>query len=178
LDPRISYEALRKYYADDADLLGDLEISKATLETHFEANYADTTADPSEPASALLDPVGSPQKIDFTSRYRRHEDSSASDELAEYFRLTSVPEGWEVEDKCLVLSYESPCTCVGRRSGAHSSVRCLLDEPGRKAAKNVPQSLSFVYERHRCRLKGRQPAPYGIRGVWYSIAHQNCPPSN
>jgi hypothetical protein len=97
LDPRISYEALRKDYADDADLLGDLEISKGTLETHFEAKYADSTADPSEPASALLDPAGSPQKIDFTSRYRRREDSSASDELAEYFRLTSVPEGWEVD---------------------------------------------------------------------------------
>jgi hypothetical protein len=38
LDPRILYEALRKDYADDADLLGDLEISRATLETHFEAN--------------------------------------------------------------------------------------------------------------------------------------------
>jgi hypothetical protein len=38
LDPRILYEALLKDYADDADLLGDLEISRATLETHFEAN--------------------------------------------------------------------------------------------------------------------------------------------
>jgi hypothetical protein len=47
------------------------------------------------------------------------------------------------EDKCLVLSCESPCTCMGRRSGAHPFVRCLLDDPGRKAAKNVPQSLSF-----------------------------------
>jgi hypothetical protein len=44
-----------------------------------------------------LDPAGSPQKIDFTSRYRRREDSSASDELAEYFRLTNVPEGWGVD---------------------------------------------------------------------------------
>ncbi|KAJ7323933.1 hypothetical protein DFH08DRAFT_711545, partial [Mycena albidolilacea] len=57
LDPRISYEALHKNYADDTDLLGDLEISKATLETHFDANYADTTTDPSEPASALLNPA-------------------------------------------------------------------------------------------------------------------------
>ncbi|KAJ7579580.1 hypothetical protein C8J56DRAFT_1059184 [Mycena floridula] len=40
LDPRISYESLRKDYRDDNDLLEGLEASRDSLKNHFEIWYA------------------------------------------------------------------------------------------------------------------------------------------
>jgi hypothetical protein len=40
--------------------------------------------------------LGSPQKVDFTSRYKKRGSAATiSNELAEYFGLTSVPEPFE-----------------------------------------------------------------------------------
>jgi hypothetical protein len=98
LDPRISYESLREDYADEPELLAELEIAKINLESHFEQHYAAATPVPSEAAESQLE-LGSPQKVDFTARYKKRASAvMASDELAEYFRLTSVPEPFEVVD--------------------------------------------------------------------------------
>jgi hypothetical protein len=97
LDPRISYETLRDDYADDDDLLSHLEASKLGLQSHFEIHYAPTA--PDVPSASTPQPTaGSPQKVDFTSRYKKRASASASDELAEYFRITSVPEPFDGVD--------------------------------------------------------------------------------
>ncbi|KAF7372351.1 Transposase-like protein [Mycena venus] len=98
LDPRISYESLREDYADDPEPLAELEISKINLQSHFKQHYAAATPAPPPAAESQSEP-GSPQKVDFTSRYKkRGSAATTSDELAEYFRLTSVPEPFEVVD--------------------------------------------------------------------------------
>ncbi|KAJ7339238.1 hypothetical protein DFH08DRAFT_812629 [Mycena albidolilacea] len=86
LDPRISYETLRQDYADDAQLLAELESSKSNLRTHYNTVYAPTemansAAQPQTPAN------GSPQKIDFLARYRNRGRDTHTDELAEYSRI-------------------------------------------------------------------------------------------
>jgi hypothetical protein len=87
---------LRDDYADDDELLGQLETSKLDLQSHFEIHYSPTAAD--VPSSSIPQPTaGSPQKVDFTSRYKKRA-SSSSDELAEYFRITSVPEPFDGVD--------------------------------------------------------------------------------
>lgn len=42
LDPRLSYEGLRKDYADEPDLLEDLTTSKADLQIHYDIYYANS----------------------------------------------------------------------------------------------------------------------------------------
>jgi hypothetical protein len=96
LDPRISYETLRQNYADDAQLLAELESSKSNLQAHYNMVYAPTemansAAQPQTPAN------GSPQKVDFLARYRNRGRDTHTDELAEYFRITSVPEHLDVD---------------------------------------------------------------------------------
>jgi hypothetical protein len=94
LDPRLSYNGLKTDYADEPELLADLEFSKHELKVHFNTYFASTTADSAE--SQRTEP-GSPQKLDFTSRYTQRANSGTVDELTEYFRLTSVPENWEID---------------------------------------------------------------------------------
>jgi hypothetical protein len=100
LDPRISYECLRDDFSDDAGLLTDFERSKDGLKFHFDLSYVpivDTTS-----LSSQLEPQvmgGSPQKVDFTSRYRKKMGaSSTTDKLTEYFRITSISEPFGVID--------------------------------------------------------------------------------
>ncbi|KAF7343888.1 Transposase-like protein [Mycena venus] len=69
LDPRISYESLGEDYADDPELLVELEISKINLQSHFEQHYAAATPVP-PPAAESQSELGSPQKVDFTSRLK------------------------------------------------------------------------------------------------------------
>ncbi|KAJ7027451.1 hypothetical protein C8F04DRAFT_909330, partial [Mycena alexandri] len=69
LDPRLSYEGLRKDYADEPDLLEGLEKSKAALKTHFEKNYATNPATP-PPAleETMLDSFGFSVRFSHTQR--------------------------------------------------------------------------------------------------------------
>jgi hypothetical protein len=39
LDPRLSYEGLRRDYADDPELLAGLETAKAKLQEHYDTHY-------------------------------------------------------------------------------------------------------------------------------------------
>ena len=89
---------MREDYAYDEDLLSHLEESKLNLHTHFNVYYA-----PSTPNATRSDPLpqpdaGSPQKVDFTSRYTQRVSASTLDELTEYFRITTVPEPFDGVD--------------------------------------------------------------------------------
>jgi hypothetical protein len=64
------------------------------LKVHFDTYFASTTPDSAE--SQRTEP-GSPQTLDFTSRYTQRANSGTVDELTEYFRLTSVPENWKID---------------------------------------------------------------------------------
>jgi hypothetical protein len=93
LDPRLSYTGLKSDYADDPELLVDLDFSKAALQSHFDTVYAKPT---SNSAAVDVTTPESPTKFDFTSRYNKRA-IAAENELAEYFRLTVTPEPWTVD---------------------------------------------------------------------------------
>jgi hypothetical protein len=104
LDPRISYEGLTADYAQDADLLADLEKAKSALHTFYRDKYASFTSESSADKCDHLTtaPVvqnGSPQKVDFTARYKR-TNRRVSDELEDYFKL-----GQEDFDTCRPLDW-------------------------------------------------------------------------
>jgi hypothetical protein len=71
-------------------MLEHLEASKAKLEEHYCAHYANSTPPrDSRPASSqtiVIPAPLSPQKVDFTSRYRKTQRAYL-DELEEYFKL-------------------------------------------------------------------------------------------
>jgi hypothetical protein len=72
LDPRISYEGLLNDSHDDPSALNHLELSKAKLEAHYQANYAQSAPTPTRvdtTSSPALASPASPQKVDFTARY-------------------------------------------------------------------------------------------------------------
>ncbi len=72
-----------------------MEIKKVELHRHFEINYiTKATSSASIPDPTI--PNSSPQKVDFTSRYKNRITTSSS-ELDEYFRITSVSEPWEID---------------------------------------------------------------------------------
>jgi hypothetical protein len=88
---------LQDDYTDDNDLLAHLEASKLDLQSHFEIHYAPTAPD-APPTSIPQPTAGSPQKVDFTSRYKKRVSASQSDELAEFFRINSIPEPFDGVD--------------------------------------------------------------------------------
>ncbi|KAF7370018.1 Transposase-like protein [Mycena sanguinolenta] len=103
LDPRLSYTGLRADYADDPDLLEGLEKSKAALEAHFQAHYANLKQPSGLEEQAELSqpsPPGSPAKFNIFKRYGAPATSTAvsQNELEDYFRLTSIPEPFEQTD--------------------------------------------------------------------------------
>ena len=101
LDPRISYESLKEDYADDANLLADLEKAKLVLHTFYHDNYSSFTSS-TDKSSSTTRPIvqnGSPQKVDFTARYKR-TNRRVSDELEDYFKL-----GLEDFEKCQPLDW-------------------------------------------------------------------------
>lgn len=90
LDPRISYEGMKADYEDDISLLSYLESAKNDLHRHYLDNYAlaSPESESATPYSALpLTRGNSPQKVDFTSRYRRKARTTV-DELEDYFKLS------------------------------------------------------------------------------------------
>src|ERR1700679_3039604 len=77
-------------YANDNDLTDYLNESKQSLHEQYLKDYAPVNSStplppPCETSSARRAP-SSPQKVDFTSRFRRKENR-AVDELEEYFKL-------------------------------------------------------------------------------------------
>lgn len=101
LDPRISYEGLKADYIQDADLLADLDKAKSMLHTFYRDNYSSFTSRTDKNPSTTV-PVmqnGSPQKVDFTARYKR-TNRWVSDELEDYFKL-----GQEDFDMCWPLDW-------------------------------------------------------------------------
>jgi hypothetical protein len=93
LDPQLSYAGL-KTDADNPELLTNLDRSKDDLQTHFDTLYTSKTSRNSDNVDQAT--PGSPQKFDFTSHYSCGS-ASTENELAEYFRLTAVPEPWSVD---------------------------------------------------------------------------------
>jgi hypothetical protein len=68
-------------------MLEHLEASRAKLEEHYHTHYANST--PPRPApspTVAISTPSSPQKVDFTFRYRKTQRASLN-ELEEYFKL-------------------------------------------------------------------------------------------
>ncbi|KIL55008.1 hypothetical protein M378DRAFT_201131 [Amanita muscaria Koide BX008] len=116
LDPRISYEGMKADYANDDNLSEYLDSAKASLHTYFYENYAGKhvappvldhprTAGPSKSKTSSQSRNESPQKVNFTARYRK-QSSTRRDQLDEYFALPR-----EDFDTCDPISW-----WVGRRS--------------------------------------------------------------
>ena len=95
LDPRILYEGMKSDYADDNILTNYLESAKASLHRYFQENYAGkniitpsvtAASTPRSAFGASQSQNGSPQKVNFTARYKKHP-SIRRDQLEEYFKL-------------------------------------------------------------------------------------------
>lgn len=100
LDPRLSYEGLRADHSNDEELMEMLNRSKEDLQLHFDLYYAKTDDhDFSMSESAPAQPE-SPVKFNFFSRYSQQTafGNALTNELAEYFRVTSVAEPFEGTD--------------------------------------------------------------------------------
>ena len=125
LDPRILYEGLKTDYAQDADLLADLEKAKSALHTFYHDNYSTFTSSTDKHSQSVTTPViqnRSPQKVDFTARYKR-TNRWVSDELEDYFKL-----GQEDFDACRPLDW-----WLGRRAqfpNLYRLARDILAIPG------------------------------------------------
>jgi hypothetical protein len=94
LDPRIGYEGLLADCGDDASMRRSLDHSREALRDHYRTHYA-----PSQSTNSDVDPMpsvpsGSPQKVDFTARYKKRTRAFI-DEIEEFFKLPS-----ETFDNC------------------------------------------------------------------------------
>jgi len=86
LDPRISYSGLLADCSDDLDARAHLEFAKEQLHAHFRAKYDNPLPTPTTPVASTSASNISPQKVDFTSRYR-NLPQAFTDEVEEYFKL-------------------------------------------------------------------------------------------
>jgi hypothetical protein len=131
LDPRIMYEGLKNDCESDPILLGDLDRSKKQLQAYYRTNYTPSTRPrpprPSQSLSSLSsrngNSLGSPEKVNFTSRYQK-KDRVIVDELEEYFKLPR-----EDFESCKPLLWWS-----GRRSqfpNLYCLVRDIFSIPGK-----------------------------------------------
>ena len=126
LDPRIMYEGLKSDYASDPSLLADLDESMSKLKTFYQKNYSRRL----QPGPAKLRPSqssssvssrnshvgGSPEKVNFTSRYQM-KDRIVVDEFDEYFKLPR-----EDFENCKPLQW-----WLGRRSQFPNLYRLVCD---------------------------------------------------
>jgi hypothetical protein len=92
LDPRISYEGLQADCEDSVSMQHELDSAKDQLKNYFQANYArrtpparPTTSSTGDSPTQASGPTRSPQKVDFTARYKKR--ARVFDEFDEYFRL-------------------------------------------------------------------------------------------
>jgi hypothetical protein len=68
------------------DARAHLEKTKGRLHAHFRAKYDRLPLAPAAPVASTSAINGSPQKVDFTSRYR-NLPQAFTDEVQEYFKL-------------------------------------------------------------------------------------------
>lgn len=87
LDPRISYDGLEADIEDtNTDAKAELELSKEKLRMYYQTHYTkDLTAVVAPAPAATPASIRSPQKVDFTSRYKKKQKTHA-DEFDTYFR--------------------------------------------------------------------------------------------
>ena len=95
LDPRIMYEGLKEDFTNEPKLLAHLETSKKKLQQFYQNQYSHCPQPPSNASTSHNLPSttatgvtvsGSPQKVNFTSRYQKR-DRIVVNELEEYFKL-------------------------------------------------------------------------------------------
>jgi len=77
------YEGVHNDYAGDLDLLDYLESSKSMLHTHYIQHYSSCANSLSQSTG---NPVQSPSKVNFTSRYKK-KGTLFWDDLEKYFKL-------------------------------------------------------------------------------------------
>jgi hypothetical protein len=120
LDPRIMYEGLKSDCTSDPLLLHHLDEAKLKLTTFYRQNYARHSQRRSQNLSTVSSRnsscVGSPEKVNFTSRYQL-KDRVAVDELEEYLKLPR-----EDFDSCKPLKW-----WLGRRSQFPNLYRLVCD---------------------------------------------------
>jgi hypothetical protein len=86
LDPRISYEGLLSDCDNDRSAISLLNLFKDRLHSHYLSDYATSSPVTTTPTQATPSvSSGSPQKVDFTARYKKAR--VFIDELEEYFKL-------------------------------------------------------------------------------------------
>jgi hAT family C-terminal dimerisation region len=112
------YVGLEEDFATDPDLLGHLATSKERLQVFFNTNYAlrSRQSVSRQGSSTSVVSSGSPQKVNFTSRYQKKE-RVVINELDEYFKLPQ-----EDFDTCEPLSWWR-----GRRSQFPRLYRLVID---------------------------------------------------
>ena len=141
LDPRISYSGLLADCGDDLDSHAHLESAKDQLHTRFHAKYEKPLPVPTAtPIVSSSTTSGSPQKVDFISRYRNLPQVK-TDEVEEYFKLPR-----ENFDTCDPLRW-----WAGRCSqfpGLSRFARDILSIPG----KPLMFSCHLLASHHCCRV--------------------------
>lgn len=87
LDPRISFEGLAgDVEEDDTSAQMELESSKEKLRIYYQTHYAKSSATTAESTPTIVSAsAGSPQKVDFTSRYKKKQ-KTLTDEFELYFK--------------------------------------------------------------------------------------------
>jgi hypothetical protein len=87
LDPRISYSGLLSDCGDDWSLKSHLELIKSQLAQRYHEQYMrDAPAPVQQQPMALPSTSTSPQKVNFTARYKQRPRATV-DELEEFFLL-------------------------------------------------------------------------------------------
>jgi hypothetical protein len=111
---------------DDPEALAHVEDMKNELKIHFERYYQCKTPPSATPQlHASVSDTGSPQKVDFTARYRRV--GHVIDELAEYLRLPC-----EDFNACNPLKWWA--ACVSQFPNLSRFARDILTIPGSAVA--------------------------------------------
>ena len=85
------YKGLKEDFTNEPELLTHLEASKKKLQQFYQKQYSRRPQPPNASTSNNLPSTtttvsGSPQKVNFTSRYQKR-DRIAVNELEEYFKL-------------------------------------------------------------------------------------------
>ena len=152
LDPRIMYEGLKSDYASDPSLLADLDESMSKLKTFYQQNYARRCLQPAKlrPSQSLSSVSsrnshagGSPEKVNFTSRYQM-KDRVLVDEFDEYFKLPR-----EDFECCKPLQW-----WLGRRSqfpNLYQLVRDIFSIPGKNIFWCLQLKLTSAHRLCSCR---------------------------
>jgi len=86
LDPQIGYEGLIADCGDDVMLQQHVEDTKDQLRQYYQDKYVTLTPAPATQPASTETPSGSPQKVNFTARYKKHP-STLKDELEEFYKL-------------------------------------------------------------------------------------------